>query len=533
MRPTLRNLNAPRRLLAGVILAVATIAGCSTAPEQHTNPTAIDVATTSGHVHGITSERGRQFLGIPYAHPPTGEQRWTLPRAVATPDAVVDGTHAGSPCPQSLPVPGDHPAPSEDCLTLNVTTPRQNNSDTRLPVMVWWHGGGYTSGAGSAYDAQRLADRGHVVVVTINYRLGVFGYLGLPGMTGGGDFGLADEIQSLHWVKANASAFGGDPGNVTVFGESAGAMSACAALTSPASKGLLDKAILASGSCMLHWPDGALYPGVPAHTPYTSVADNHATSTAAAEGLGCGGTEMIDCLRKAPVDRLLTVDDQFSDQLTYGTDLLPTDPADALRQGAQQSIPVITGGNHDEQRSFVGGLLAVQPDAVTALTYPQLVTTAFGPRAPEVLSRYPLRDFPSPGIAWSTVTTDAVWSCPTLDGARVMSRRAPTYVYEFADANAPNVNQITTIPQGAAHATDTPYYFDLGGHDLLSSPRQQQIADQLIDYWTTFARTGTPDIPNGPQVTRTAENTTRVLQFGTSATRDVDYSTDHQCDFWL
>ncbi|MEE3853122.1 carboxylesterase family protein [Gordonia sp. LSe1-13] len=489
--------------------------------------------TTSGHLRGVATDSGRQFLGIPYAEPPVGELRWMPPEPVDNPDADVNAARPGSPCPQTQPVPGDHPEPSEDCLTLNVTTPRQNSSDTALPVMVWWHGGGYTSGAGSSYDPQRLADRGNVMVVTANYRLGVLGYLGLPGMEGGGNFGLADQIESLRWVRDNAPAFGGDPDNVTVFGESAGAMSACAALTSPASDGLLDRAVLASGSCMLNWPDGALYPGVPAQTPYSSVADNQSTSVAAAEQLGCAGADAANCLRRLPTDRLMAVNQNFSNQLTYGTDLLPQNPADVLRGGDQQQIPVITGGNHDEQRSFVGGLLAATPDAVTAATYPQLVATAFGDRAPEVLTRYPLQRFGSPGLAWSTVTTDAAWACPTLDGARLMSNRAPAYLYEFADETAPNVNQITTIPQGAAHATDIPYYFDLTGTNMLHTPRQHEISDEMIDYWTSFAHDGTPRIEGGVEIPRVDKNTTHALQFGTDATGIEDFAAAHQCDFWL
>jgi para-nitrobenzyl esterase len=514
---------------------ICLIAGCATTSEPHPSPdiaTSLDIPTTSGHLHGVRTDSGREFRGVPYAEPPIGAQRWELPRPVRSPDADVDATHPGSPCPQSAPVPGDHPPPSEDCLTLSVTTPGQQDPAAPLPVMVWWHGGGYTSGAGSAYDAQRLADRGDVIVVSVNYRLGVFGYLGMPGMAHGGDFGFADQLESLRWVQANAAAFGGDPDNVTVFGESAGAMSACAALTSPASEGLLDKALLSSGSCMLQWPDGTLYPGVPAHTPYASRTENEATSIAAGRRLGCAGVDAVDCLRSLPVERLLTVTTDFSDNLTYGTELLPENPADVLRDHTRRPIPVVTGGNHDEQRSFVGGLLAASPDAVTSDTYPDLVATAFGQRADDIMAQYPLDAFPSAGLAWATLTTDAVWSCPTLTGARLMAHEADTYIYEFADQTAPNVNQITTIPQGAAHATDTPYYFDLGGADLLRTPRQKEIAGQMIDFWTSFAHDGVPRTDTRADVDEVTDDTTRAWQFATAETGYVDYANDHHCGFW-
>ncbi|EOM76600.1 carboxylesterase [Rhodococcus rhodnii] len=518
-------------LLAAVLVATA----CSSPPDDAATADsgATDVATTGGRLHGIRDDTTTRFLGVPYARPPVGEARWTLPDAVDSPDADVDATRPGHPCPQSMPVPGGAPEPAEDCLTVNVTVPRQPRSPGPLPVMVWWHGGGYTSGAGSAYDARRLAEQGDVVVVSVNYRLGALGYLGVPGLEGGGNFGFADQIESLRWVHANAEAFGGDPGNVTVFGESAGAMSACALTTSPVADGLIDKAILASGSCMLRWPDGGLYPGVPALGPYASRDDNEQASLAAAQQLGCTGDDVIDCMRALPTESLLTVGDSFTNQLAYGTDLLPDDPAAVLRDGRRSAVPVITGGNHDEHRSFVGGLLAATPDAVTPENYADLVATAFGERTSAVLDLYPLERFPSAGIAWATVVTDSAWSCPTLAGARSMSRTAPTYLYEFADETAPNVNGITTIPQGAAHATDLPYYFDLGGESLLTTDRRREIGDQIIRYWTSFAHDAAPRVDGLPDPGPVDADTRRALRFATDETGEADVAADHRCDFWL
>ncbi|AZG46546.1 carboxylesterase/lipase family protein [Gordonia insulae] len=516
-------------LILSALLVAASLAGCSPSAD---GPAPLRVSTTSGELTGIRTAHARQFLGVRYAQPPIGERRWRLPRPIATPSAQVDAGRAGSPCPQTAPVPGDHPAPSEDCLSLNVTTPQSIDDPTGLPVMVWWHGGGYTTGAGSAYDPQRLADRGNVIVVTVNYRLGMFGYLNAPGLDGGGDFGFADQIESLRWIKANARAFGGDPGNVTVFGQSAGSLAACALMTSPAAHGLIDRAILASGSCMLNWPAGALFPEAPAQTPYAGRSESQATSAAAARQLGCAGESEMSCMRGLSTDRLLTQNEDFGNQLTYGTGLLPRDPAEAIADGRRLAIPVITGGTHDEHRSFIGGLLAVQPDAVTRANYPDLVRKSFGDRAPEVLARYPLAGFPSPGVAWATVVTDASWTCPTLRGAQFMSRSAPTFAYEFADTTAPNVNGVTTIPQNAAHATDLPYYFDLGGKNLLTSPRQREIADQMIDYWSSFARDETPHADGAPDMVQATENSHDVLRLGTSSTEVVDVAADHHCGFW-
>src|SRR5690606_10400691 len=335
-----------------------------------------------------------------------------------------------------------------------------------LPVMVWLHGGGYTTGSGSTYDARRLAARGDVIVVTPNYRLGVFGYLGLEGLPGSGTFGLADQIAALRWTKRNAAAFGGDPRNVTLFGESAGGMSACALLTSPAARGLFDKAIIQSGSCLLEWVSGTYVPipGMPSFTPYTSLEANRETGEAAAASLDCPEGEELECLRAMPVEGLMTVNKTFASNLAYGTPLLPLEPAgvecpgggelgcrralpveertpvsntfasnlaygapllplepaEALRSGEFARVPVISGGTRDEANGFIAGA-AEAGIPVTEELYPQLVEGAFGDAADEVLAEYPVADFASPALAWATISTDRAWACPTLEANQLMA----------------------------------------------------------------------------------------------------------------
>jgi para-nitrobenzyl esterase len=206
------------------------------------------VMTGSGPVRGVRGPAVDSYQGIPYAQPPTGDLRWRAPRPVRPWTTAIDATTPGPACAQNepgKPAGTTLPGSGEDCLYLNVTTPRGQ----RRPVIVWIHGGGNTAGTGSEYDATRMATRGDVVVVTINYRLGVFGFFGYPGLSGSGAFGLQDQQAALRWVRANAAAFGGDPGNVTVAGESAGGVDICAQLTAPGSAGLFARAILQSGSC--------------------------------------------------------------------------------------------------------------------------------------------------------------------------------------------------------------------------------------------------------------------------------------------
>jgi para-nitrobenzyl esterase len=405
----------------------------------------------------------------------------------------------------------------------------------RLPVMVWFHGGGFTSGTGGAYDARRLATEGNVIVVTANYRLGVLGYFGHQGLAGSGTYGLADQIAALRWTRRNAAALGGDPRNVTVFGQSAGGMSTCALLTSPAAAGLFDKAIVSSGSCLLDWPDGGLFPSSPAHTPYTSLATTRKDGAAVAARLHCdkgSARQILDCLRDRPVAELLPHTNAFSDHLTYGTPLLPRDPARALRAGRFHRVPVISGGTRDEMRAFIGGA-AMAGQKFTAERYPELLRKAFGEQADAVRARYPLSAYDSPAMAWAAVTTDRSWACPTLTADRLLARRTDVYAYEFGDRNAPNVNGIDVpgLPPGAAHAGDLPSLFDLGGVNLLPTPAQQRLGARMVGYWTTFARTGDPNGPDAPRWPRFTGHGS-VLGLVPDAVRPVDYDADHQCSFW-
>lgn len=505
----------------------------SSATDPDTQPSSLEVDTTTGTVRGVEVGATRQFLGIRYALPPVGERRWTLPEPAADTDAVLDASKPGSPCPQ-----GGDPAlgvgsTDEDCLFVNVTTPARA-SDQPRPVMVWWHGGGFTSGAGAQYDAQRLADQGDVVVVTANYRLGMFGYLGLPALAGSGNFGFADQLLALRWANDNAAAFGGNPDNVTVFGESAGGISVCAALTSPAAAGLVDRAIASSGSCRLAWPTGTLFPGIPAVQPIIPLTDSEALGATAAAAVGCHGPDIIGCLRSVPVDQIVAQATTFGNPLAYGTELLPQEPAAAVTAGKVLTVPVISGGNLDEHRSFIGGLMLTNPTAVTDATYPTLIQASFGDQAAAVEAHYPRSGFDSAPLAWATLVTDVAWACTTTHGARDLAAAgAQVWSYEFADRTAPDVSKVASsgLPQGAAHATDLPYLFDLGGQNLLTGPGQPELADTMIALWSSFAHTGTPTA-DGVDWPGTTGTDAPVLQLGNPSVAVVDHRAEHQCGFW-
>ncbi|WP_037158437.1 carboxylesterase/lipase family protein [Rhodococcoides fascians] len=514
-----------KKTLAAVA-CVLLVGGCATATDNQPEPRdPLSVDTTTGLLRGSEVGGTRQFLGVRYAQPPVGDLRWALPEAAPDTEDTVDATSFGARCPQGT---GPDVQTDEDCLFLNVTVP-SDAGDGRLPVVVWWHGGGFTSGAGSDYDATRFAEQGNVIVVTVNYRLGMLGYLGLPGLEGSGNFGLADQLLALKWANDNAEAFGGDPDNVTVMGESAGGMSACAALGSPAAEGLVDKAIIQSGSCLIDWPAGTLYPGLPELTPYAPLAESEATGSAIADALGCTD-DRLRCLRELPVEKVVEQSSSFGNGPAYGTDLQPTNPADAVRDGRTMPIPVIMGGNADEHRSFVGGALLADPTSVTDETYRSLIQQAFGTRAGEVEQRYPRTEFDSAALAWSTLVTDAAWSCPMLNTSALLSTNADVWSYEFADETAPDVSGVsaTGLAQGAAHATDLPYTFDLNGSDLLTGPGQKDLSEKMIEAWSEFARSGDP----GEGWPKTTDASGPVLEFGNPDTVVGNYYDAHQCGFW-
>ncbi|MGH8902575.1 MAG: carboxylesterase/lipase family protein [Egibacteraceae bacterium] len=509
---------------------------CSPGAVQRTGASAI-VRTDSGPVNGTVTDAYRAFRGIPYAAPPVGELRWRAPQPPQRWSAPRDATKPGSRCPQLASTEFDFAGSvNEDCLYLDVTTPRPARPDRLKPVMVWVHGGGFTNGAGSDYDARRLAVGGDVVVVTVNYRLGLLGFLGHPSLADSGNFGLQDQQAALRWVRRNAAAFGGDPGNITLFGESAGALSACAQLTSPAAAGLFHRTVMQSGSCMIDWPNNAILPGVPAGSPWTARSEVEASGSSVAASLGCADpATAAACLRRVPVSDVLTAGQTARLGPAFDTPVLPANPARALSEGRFHQVPVISGTTRDESRLFVP-LFSDTP--IPPERYRGLLDEAFGDRAEHVAARYPLSAYDSPGLAWAAVTTDRVWACPTLTGDRLLAKRAPTYGYEFADRQAPAIFPLASgLPLGAYHGSEVAYLFDLVDVDASLSADQQRLSDQMIRYWTRFAATGNPNgpgLPHWPRVedTGSAGPPIQSLAPGADGIRLVDLAAEHHCDFW-
>ncbi|MDN3353489.1 carboxylesterase family protein [Actinomadura sp. DC4] len=482
------------------------------------------VHTTRGTVRGTVADGYRTFDGIPYAAPPVGGLRWASPRPAKPWSGTRDATRPASECPQTAGFLGDAPSDTEDCLYLNVTTPR-NTRNKKLPVMFWIHGGGFYSGSGSLYGARRLAEGGNVIVVTLNYRLGVFGFLAHPALDDGadksGDYGLEDQQAALRWVRDNAAAFGGDAGNVTLFGESAGGMSTCSHLAAPASAGLFQQAIIQSGPCTVagQWP----YPEGNWTVRPRAVAERQGEATAAE--LGC---DDVACLRGKSVQDLLEASDggQGFGPATGG--VLPKSPAQALATGDFAHVPVIQGTTRDEHRTFVAAIEAFTGHTVTGADYRQDIEDFFGPvKAKKVLAEYPLTGDPS--IALSTVWTDSAFSCTALGTDRLLSEKVPTYAYEFADESAPwaSDGSAPSFPTGAFHASELQYLFDDSQFRTPLTAAQRRLSDQMIGYWTRFARTGNPNGGGAPGWRTFDGNDVQPL-----GGERRNFADEHRCGFW-
>jgi para-nitrobenzyl esterase len=493
------------------------------------------VHTDAGPVRGMVTDEYRLFQGIPYAASTGGAQRWQSPKPVQVCAETRDATKPGNICAQQPSVYADVASLEEDCLFLNVTTPWWTGADRLRPVMVWIHGDG-AIGAGSFFDARRLATIGDVVVVTINYRLGIFGTLGYPGLEGSGTYGLQDQRAALQWVHRNAAAFGGDPDNVTLFGESYGGLATSAHLISPGSQGLFHRAIIQSGFALMDLPAGALYPGVPAVEwfGWQSSAEAEATGTALAAQLDCAdATNALECLRRVPVQDLVAVSRPMP--FAYDNPVLPDRPADVLRKGRFHQVPIMSGSTRDEHRLFVGLFRVLAGQPVSAEQYPMLLADTFGEHANRVHAQYPESAFESPSVAWASVLTDRMWARSTFEQHQLFAEHVPTYAYEFADRRAPMYLPFPdNFPPGAFHAAEVPYLFNDDKFETAANPGQRRLSAQMMRYWANFAHTGDPNgdgLPRWPPFDR-GEAVPYVQLLAPDVISRVDYAAEHHLDFW-
>ena len=520
-----------KRLFEVAAICVVTLL---TAYSYGSPPTA---QTESGLVTGLTAEGMNEFLGIPYAAPPVKNLRWRPPARYGTfPGSSLLATQFGSECTQ----PGGG---SENCLFLNVYTPLTTSAVAKhgLPVMVWIHGGGFTTGGGDLYDPNPLVKNG-VIVVTINYRLGYLGFFAQSAIDAEhhikGNYGFMDQQFALRWVRRNIAAFGGDPTRVTIFGESAGGLSIYAQLASPLAAGLFHGAISESGS-YLEFQDYFSYM-VPLAVGETAGNGLVPSGAAIADNVGCTSQKSA-CLRAVPA-AMMIAGEPAAFPFVDGSLLTQTISA-AFASGEFNRVPVISGTNHDEYRLFV----AYEYDRVgnpilTSAEYDTGVTALWGTGlAPSVLALYPFASYPFGGEALAASGTDGEFSCPARNADQSLSKYVTTYAYEFNDENAPPAQSEfswMTFPLGAYHSADLLYLFDnnsnfeFGGGTL--SPTQVQLSDAMVSYWTQFATTGNPNSSAEPVWSPYSASSDQFQSLiPPTPVVESNFAADHQCStFW-
>ena len=496
------------------------------------------VETTLGRIEGVQHDGYATFEGIPFAQPPVGDLRWVAPQPVdAWGDVILDATTPG-PVAVQVPIPFlPYDETGEDCLYLNVWVPGTPEEGALKPVIVFIHGGANLFGSGSEYLAPRMTASEDVLVVTFNYRLGIFGAFSFPDLPDSGSFGLLDQHMALQWVRDHIAAFGGDPGNVTLMGHSWGGLAVSAHLVSPLSKGLFHRAIIQSGVAFSDMPAGSMGSNIPAtRSMWTTAEERNPVTAALLEELRVvNGEDVVDQLRRLPAGVLSAFSGRYV-AYEWGNRFLPEHPVEATLAGRTHPVPVISGSTRDEARLLVtldqlaSGLFGGMSEEV----YRERLDTAFGDDAEAILSAYPVEAFPSPEVAWATVLTDRVWAKPTLAQHRAYAAAQPTWTYEFRDREAPTGEFRVSGENsaGAYHSSEMAYLFDVRQPAGLAAS-QRRLAAMMTRYWANFARSGDPADPDLPVwEPYTGGDMVLGLDDGPNGIAPVDFVTGHQIAFW-
>jgi len=439
---------------------------------------AVNIA--QGRLEGSVAQGVSAFKAIPYAAPPVGDLRWRAPRSPEAWKGVRQGTAFGPVCPQARVTWAGHDLDrtSEDCLTLNVWTPRPT-AGARLPVLVWFHGGGYTAGAGSqtTYEGTTLARQG-AVIVTVNYRLGVLGYLAHPALSKespldtSGNYGLLDQIAALRWVRANIAKFGGDPANVTIAGQSAGGGSAMLVTVSPLARGLFQKAIFESGAAL----------GVPGAGGAGGLKSAEDAGAAYAQRLHAG---TIAELRALPAAALVAASaPRATTAPILDGKVVPLDITAAYRTRRDAGVPVLLGWNSNEAARFLDHATLAAYVANTRQTYPVI--------APELLRLYPANSDATATRAAQASMSDISfgWRGWSVAEARTAKGSAPVFVYQFDN---PPPGPDGSRSNGATHSDELDYVW--GNHDPARRwpAADEALAGMMQRYWINFMRAGNPN----------------------------------------
>lgn len=484
-----------------VIVLVAVILGLlnRSAPSAR----AEKVKVTGGEIVGVVRDGIASYKGIPFAAPPVGALRWKAPQPVKPWTGVRKADEFGPAPMQDANVArwlGGAKQVSEDCLYLNVWTPAKSGRE-RLPVMVWIYGGAYRMGATSTpgYDGTRLAGKG-VVVVSIAYRVGPFGFLAHPQLSaesgkGSGCYGLMDQIAALRWVKSNIAQFGGDPSCVTIFGESAGAMSVSSLMCAPGARGLFQRAICESGVIMAPVKSGD---DAMILMPSQGLAERRGIKF-----LKKLGVQDINAARALSAEQIQKASGDFSPDAPVDGQTVLGDQYELFEAGRFADVPFLAGWNTDD-----GGMFA--PQKATSTEFVRMIRAMMGPSADAILAAYPHATGAQAQQSTRELVRDAFFVWPATARARLLARhgRSKAFLYRF-DYRAGNE------PNGPAHAAEIRYVFgNLGGLSKSPSPADRAISEQMMAYWVNFAKTGNPNGSGLPQWPSFDDRAAKVQRLG-------------------
>jgi len=484
--------------VAITILIAASFVTASTPPDQ--------IRVESGLLAGTTNAEHtvRMFKGVPFAAPPVGDLRWKAPQPPLKWNGVRPADKFGSACLQTD-VYGDiyfrDSSPSEDCLTLNLWIPAKPAA-SKLPVLVWFYGGGFVAGSSSErrYDGENLAKKG-IIVVSPNYRLGVFGFFSYPELTkesgrhSSGNYTFLDQVAALQWVVRNIAAFGGDPHNLTIAGESAGSFSISALMASPLSRNLFQRAIGESGAFFPHRKEGGL--------PLKPLAETEQFGMKFAESLRA---KSLAELRAIPGDKLLHAAAQFHNAFDFTPNIdgyfLPASVETIFRQGAQSHVPLLAGWNADE------GKIAVlnAPQKPTAKSFAEEARKRFGDQAAEFLKLYPASTDEEALLSAEQLSGDDFIAFSTWKWLNLQLETGTSTVYAYRFEQVPAVKpgamagKVPASEMGARHAGEIEYVFQtLKSVDVPWTADDFKISDMMSSYWVNFVKGGNPNGDSLPE----------------------------------
>jgi para-nitrobenzyl esterase len=495
--------------------------------------------TGQGWIEGYRDGDTLVFKGIPYARPPVGELRWRPPATVPAWNGLRQTTAFGPKCSQQG--GAFNGQGEEDCLYLNVWAPDTKSvpadETARRPVMLWIHGGGllFGSSTNAIFNSRKLAEAGNVVIVSFNYRLGVFGFLGLRELSvesqpqSSGAYGLLDQNAALKWVHDNIAAFGGDPDNITLFGESAGATSVCMHLAAPISRGLFQRAIIQSGPCLIN---------------QVSLEEHERRSRFIVDALGCTDSNDVSaCLRAADVHDVIEANRDKTTGLPPGlNDESPTWsiekglPVDgvfmlkpfvqAIREGDVAEVPVMIGSVADEWYTFLN---SSRDQLNKPGQYQLALSRRYGDRAAAVSSVYALENPDDTTAVLAAVVGADLINCPTeVVAGKLADHGRHIYLYSLQ-------KKLDHLPEplwGVFHTSDLAFVF---GNDHWLAPlgeKDKLLSAKMMTYWTNFAKTGSPNSSDAPEWPRYDSSAGRYLRLDETVSADVNAGAENKCAFW-